>query len=97
MRMMQDNLADVQNSLKFLVDSCQQTLHAVQKQQEVSQKLLQRLSERVISWKSIDKFNFYVYTYLILEWRSWFRTGHIGFEEWNIDCEKLAFKPVCFI
>jgi len=69
MRMMQDNLADVQNSLKFLVDSCQQTLHAVQKQQEVSQKLLHRLSERVIlsENQSINLIFMYVHTYLILE------------------------------
>uniref|UniRef100_A0A915L6G3 Something about silencing protein 10 n=1 Tax=Romanomermis culicivorax TaxID=13658 RepID=A0A915L6G3_ROMCU len=42
----QDSVCDVQNGLKFLVDSVQQTLSAVQRQQELSDKLLQQLSLR---------------------------------------------------
>lgn len=40
----QDSVCDVQNGLKFLVDSVQQTLGAVQRQQDLSDKLLQQLS-----------------------------------------------------
>jgi len=51
----QENLAEVQTGLKFLVDSVQQTVTMVQQQQEVSNRLLQQLTSREDSARSLEK------------------------------------------